>query len=228
MILHENFAFVHVPKTAGTTLHNFFEKRHGLKCYRELHGSYIDIPLESRNTFVFGFMRNPLHQEVSLWKYHSHFWAGEAKKDPISFEDWCRWKWEEAQDWARKWLNEGHVDYGWGFNYRPQAGYFCDEQGICQATKIYRFEELLPSLAEISQRIGLDVNTHGESKALDGSNGMTYQWSRGKLNYDELITPKAEAILREHKAIDFRLWETDGDISIDYECPTVANYAYAR
>ena len=227
MIISNNFIWIHNPKTAGTSLHNVFLNRHGLDCFRELHATYRDVPIQDREgKFVFGFMRNPIDQEVSLWKYHADFaWKKESGKPPMCFEDWCRWRYVENEEFATPWLNETQRTYGHVFNIRPQAGYFCDENGACKASKIYRFEKLHGSLEEVSERIGLDVRINREEK---DCKGMTYGWSRGKDDYSKYVTPYSEKILRKAKAIDFFLYEQPGDINLNFEYETVPNYAYSR
>jgi hypothetical protein len=222
MIITDQFIYVHVMKTGGTSIHNTFERRHGLKCFRELHASYLDVPEEQRaGKYVWGLMRDPVEQEASLWRYHAHFWGKDTGKPEMSFEDWCKWRYQKPQQWAETWLNQNHIDYGWGFGVRPQAGFFCDESGVCQASHIYRFDNLHSAMEDIQERFGFDMD-------LEEHKGMVYQWSRERRDYPDHITSYAIDLLKEAKAIDFGLWNTPGDIPLEFECETVPNYAYTR
>ena len=224
MIITDQFVYIHVMKTGGTSIHNTFERRHGLKCFQDLHSTYRDIPKDMRDgRFVWGIMRDPIEQEASNWRYHAHFWHRDGNPDGemMPFEQWLEWKYIRPQEWASKWLQPSHIDYGWSLNYRPQAGYFCDEDGICKADRIYRFDDLHAVMQEIGDRFGYNLD-------LEEHKGMVYQWSRNKRDYAEHATPRAIELLRKFRAIDFELWEADGDIRTDYVCPTVPHYAYAR
>ena len=50
---------------------------------------------------------------------------------------------------------------------------------------------------------------------------MSYNWGRGREDYSKHVTPKAEAILRKAKPLDFQLWETEGiDPHQTFTCST--------
>lgn len=219
MIIGNNFVWIHVPKCAGSSFEEMMEERHGLPISIHQHSTARDIPVEHRGKTIIGFMRNPLQAEVSNWRYHNFSWENNGT---FTFERWCRWRYEERQDWGYfMGLNLKDAEYGHVFNVRQQAGYFCDEEGHCLADHIFRFSELDESLKKISNLTGLDCN-------ISGYRGMQYNWGRGKEDYSQHITPEAERILRKAKPLDFRLWQASGPIRTDFTCPTVPNYAYSR
>ena len=219
MIIGSNFVWIHVPKTAGSSFEQMMEKRHGLPVYGEQHDTARDIPAEHRGKTIIGFMRDPLNAEVSNWRYHNFSWENNGT---FTFERWCQWRYEEDERWGYfMGLNQKDVVYGHKFNVRQQAGYLCNEEGHSIADHIFRFDELESSLAKVQEITGLDCD-------LSEFFGMSYGWGRGKEDYSKHVTPKAEAILRKAKPLDFRLWETEGKIPTDFFCETVPHYAYSR
>ena len=113
------------------------------------------------------------------------------------------------------------IEYGHVFNVRPQAGYFCDEEGRCIADRIFRYEDLSNSLSEIGDRLGIDVS-------LDEYQGMQYLWSRGEEDYTQHVTPLCQDLLRKAKGIDYMLHNLPGPVTTNYVCETVKKYAYTR
>ena len=223
MILTDKFAFIHVPKCAGTSITNMLLDRHGIKGKGEPHACAQDIPEAMRDlVWIWGFMREPLEQEVSNWRYHSFSWDMENRTD-WTFEDWCRWRWEEDQDWAP--VPEGAAHYGWHLATRPQAGFFCDENGDCIANRIFRFDNLETCLWEASEMTGLDLTL---SKDKSSHNEFVYHWSKKKDDWKRHLTDRAVELCHKHKALDFALWETPGPIRTTYNCPVSPDYGFSR
>ena len=219
MIVGNEFVYIHVPKTAGTSFELMMRERHELHVKGDQHDSAADIHLWNRSKFIFGFMRDPIKSEVSNWRYHKSSWA---HNDQFTFENWCIWRYEEEKEWGtRLGLRDEPLNYGHIFNIRPQAGYFCDENGDCIADMIYRYESLPLALADLTSRLNMDMS-------IDGFNGMTYGWSRGNEDYEKHVTDRSVEILRKAKGIDFDLHYHHGPISTDFKCEVSANYGYTR
>ena len=220
MIIFPNAVFIHVPKCAGTSFEDMCLNRHGINITGQQHDTARDIPVDQRKKWIFGFMRDPVQAEYSNYRYHRFSWGGNNK---FTFEEWCIWRYlsGEKQYGTLFGITQEQIDYGYTFNVRPQAGYLCDEDGSCIANKIFRFEQLGPSIDEISKKLKMDCS-------LEGTHGMTYNWSRGKENYDASITERSRDILRKAKGIDFMLYEWGEDIPMNYRCRTTPNYAYSR
>lgn len=226
MIIFPNAVYIHVPKTAGSSFELMCEERHGYLRARDwidqdLHSTARDIPNSERHKWIFGFIRNPAHSEFSNFRYHHHAW--ELSPD-VTFDDWCEWRYtDKTKEYGMERLGipMKYLEYGYTFNIRPQAGYFCDENGNSIADAIFRYSDFYPALNEISRKLGLDCD-------LRGYNDMQYSWSRGNQKYEESITPHAVSILREVKGVDFMLYDTPGRVITNFIVPTVPNYAYAR
>ena len=192
MIIFPTAVWIHVPKTAGSSFEEMCEGRHGIPVTGAQHDSARDIPELDRHKWIFGFIREPMNAEVSNWRYHSFSWTNNGN---FTFENWCIWRYGgEESAWAEKQM--GLIGkpawYGHIFNVRPQAGYFCDEKGLCIADRIFRYEQLQESLTEVQDHLGLDVH-------LDGFRGMQYDWGRGKEDYSQHVTPICHELLQVAK-----------------------------
>jgi len=221
MIIFPNAVWIHVPKTAGSSFEIMCEKRHNIPITGEQHDTARDIPQQHRDKWIFGFIREPMNAEVSNWRYHRASWDNNGN---FTFENWCIWRYggEEAA-WAAKQmgLKPHPVEYGHVFNVRPQAGYFCNEDGKCIADRIFRYEELYDSLTEVEEKLGMNVR-------IGDYQGMQYGWSRGREQYAQHVTPICQELLRKAKGIDYMLHSLPGSVNVNYICETVPKYAYSR
>ncbi len=204
-------------------------ERYQINIFGDQHSTARDIPDKFKKFWIFGFIRNPIMAEVSDWRYHRRYWES---NESFTFENWCRWRFEESADFGKQFgLNDADMYWGRVWNTRPQAGFFCDENGECVADAIFRYEELEESLKIISDTIGVDLSL--PDKPLPSPDGyvtetMTYAWSRGREDYTQYVTDEAERILRKAKSIDFMIHGWPGPVLTKYTCPTVQNYAYTR
>jgi hypothetical protein len=72
---YNNFLFIHIPKTGGTSINNTFEKNN-LKTWNTVE-DYGHDPLYilkknniiNNNTFIFSIVRNPYTRAFSYWKH---------------------------------------------------------------------------------------------------------------------------------------------------------------
>jgi hypothetical protein len=220
MIIFDSHIYIHCPKTGGSSFEEMCKSRHGVQVWGKQHDIAADIPNAHLHKSVFGFIRDPLMAEVSNWRYHKFSWRGNAF---FTFENWCKWRYGGLYEDFGFYLglNEKQVKYGYRFNVRPTAGYFCDALGYCVADRIFRYEELSEGLTEISEMLGMDCS-------IDGFKKMQYSWGKGRENYMDHVTPKAAELVRSAKAIDFEIHEAPGKVSVDFTCPVIRNYAYTR
>lgn len=221
MNIGQNFVYIHVPKTAGSSFEKMMENRHGIpKARMHMHSSAIDIPASDRGKFIFGFVRHPVLAEYSNYRYHKYSWKG---NDEFNFSGWCYWRFgQKDKDYAKRFgITDKQILHGWNFNMHSQAGYFCDENNKCIADKIYRFEELESSLEDIQERIGLNCS-------LDDFRSMAYHWgNRGsrKEDYWDDITNKDVELIKLAKGFDFDWILSPGKVSTDFTYPSFKKYA---
>ena len=98
MISHRhNFIFIHINKTAGTSVVNslkpFVESyiaRRKRKCVDQ-HKSINDmLNEETKHYFKFAFVRNSWDRFLSLYKYRIKTNQTNLKNNPISFKEWAK------------------------------------------------------------------------------------------------------------------------------------------
>ncbi len=220
MIIFDNATYLHVPKTGGSSFERMCEERHGIGIFNKQHDTARDIPIEHRDKWTFGFIRDPMLAEFSNFRYHKYSWGGNDKFD---FDSWCEWRYtDKPEEYGYELgLNDIQVEYGYRFNVHPQSGYFCDEFGNCIADDIFRYEEINKALVLISKEIGIDCR-------IEGFNEMEYHWGRGRERYKENITDKSIEIMRSAKGVDFMVHSLPGEVITNFRVQTIPNYAYSR
>ena len=217
MIKNDNWVYIHVPKTAGTTTELLFEKQYFLKVEDEVHTTVYDIE-DKKNKFIFGFVRNPYTYEWSIWNYHKNSWGIFDE-----FDEWCAFRFDGKKDecYEKYPKKKGELDYGYILFIRSQAGYFCDENKKCIASKIYRFEQLRDSWDDIQNRINMDIKMDVYDRVY-------------KDDYKRDYTDYSYDLITKHRAKDIELFGYnfdgfEGDCPLDYSVDYVGkNYAYTR
>ena len=141
--------FIHIPKTAGTSLYNLIG-------YTGIgHVTYRWY--ESRNAskfqqyFKFAFVRNPWDRLVSAFFY--------LKKGGSNAMDkhWANQKivhYPDFDDFVKGWLHEKNIDNY--FHFVPQYKFICDNSFRIKMDYIGRFERLDQDFKIISEKLGLD------------------------------------------------------------------------
>ena len=217
MIKNDNWVYIHVPKTAGSTTELLFEKQYFLKVEDEQHTTVYDIE-DKKDKFIFGFVRNPYTYEWSIWNYHKNSWGIFDE-----FDEWCAFRFGGKKDecYEKYPKKKGELDYGYILFIRSQAGYFCDENKKCIASKIYRFEQLRDSWDDIQNRINMDIKMDVYDRVY-------------KDDYKRDYTDYSYDLITKHRAKDIELFGYnfdgfEGDCPLDYSVDYVGkNYAYTR
>ncbi len=224
MIIGHNFVYLHIPKTGGTSFCKMMSHRHNLeetvRWTRDEHNTARDILSDLRDShFIFGLMRDPVTHEASNFYYNTTTWGNNCSPD-FTFENWCEWRYGgKHEQWASQWLlNPANVRFGYAFSTRQTVGYFCDEDGNCIASRIYRFEDMKKSIGEISKDIGINCDL----------TGYHFFDSSRKTQPKPVVTDRCVELIRAAKPLDFILHGLDGDISTDFRCKTAPRYAYTR
>ena len=99
MLNHKhNFIFVHIPKSAGSSMGKFFKPKYGGP---EVHWKTHDVNLY-KDYYKFTFVRNPWDRWVSEYKWsRRQKWAKQLK--PMTFVQYCKCKKQNlASMYARK------------------------------------------------------------------------------------------------------------------------------
>ena len=216
MIQKDNWIYIHVPRTAGTSVEQLFQKHYNLYSEIDHHSTVYDIKdKKDKDTFIFGFVRNPYSVEWSLWRYCKGSW-----EIPFTFDEWCAYRFDGKS-------NEGYAKYprpsneaDYNLYVREQVGYFCDENKRCATSAIYRFEELRESWNDIQKKIDVDIQMNFVDSV--------YQ----SLDYQEVYTDYSYDLITRYKARDLEVFGYDfdgykGDIPLDFSVDFVGtDYAY--
>ena len=134
MIDHKhNFIFVHIPKTAGTSIEQTLNPRSPLHGDEHKHAEAVfykkKFPSKFDSYFKFTFVRNPWDRAVSyyMWKRKMN-----RIKDGTSFEQYCEL------------LKKGKAtsDSNFGLHSRPAVDWFLDANGNSLLDFIGKFENL--------------------------------------------------------------------------------------
>lgn len=160
--------FIHVPKTAGTSLEHSIEQAKGLvegnpkRIGKRFTNSGLasfrhnSIPALMRlglvdpgfvdRSFKFSLVRNPYSRFVSLWRHfqRGHRWLVDVRVEAF------------AELLAAEQLPRVELDYEPGlWFYGPQTTWLFDEGGRAVADYVGRFENLDLAFAEIQSRISV-------------------------------------------------------------------------
>ena len=136
-------AFIHNPKTAGTSISNWLDENFVTKRGRK-HGHHLEVKEYFPDTvFTFAVVRNPWSRLASWYHYANH--------DKESFEDWIMSRlatssmigFRPAVLWARNWYS---ID-------TPQADWVGDDINL-----VLRFENLNEEFEQVKKLLHCNKN----------------------------------------------------------------------
>ena len=218
MITTDKWVYIHVPRTAGSTIENKVSESWNRNAVADSqHTTVYDLKGNYQNRFIFGFVRNPYTYEWSIWRSHQHWDIFE------NFDEWCMYRFEENQEYFYEKFpsRKMELDYANELFIRDMSGYFCDENLQSYVSQIYRFEELEESWKEIQKRTEINVN-------------LVYQKWNYETTYRDEYTDYSYDLVSRHRAKDIKLFGYDfdgytGDVPLKFTTDYVGyNYAYTR
>ena len=128
---YSNVLFIHIPKTAGTSIFNFIYNK-GLdpwnRTFPRSHESYISLKnnnIIDSNVFLFSVVRNPYTRTYSCFHQFN-----KTNKTDISFIKYL------------KNIKNNEISLRTPLLHLPQSHYIVDELDNIAVKKIYRFENL--------------------------------------------------------------------------------------
>jgi hypothetical protein len=159
------FVFVHVPKTAGTSiaaaLGSLAGTSHRWVSPSTKHETLLDLSarvarrsntpnshslVSIESYLAFGFVRNPWDRMVSIYRYLQEVRPRAEIQDITSFESFVR-RASEGEPWIR------------GLHsLRPQVAFLATPTPQAQATFIGHTEHLFEDLATVSKQLGLSLS----------------------------------------------------------------------
>ena len=183
--LYKKFLFIHIPKTAGTSIktelekygeRNHYEEKKLLGLYKKKHAFYphttaselIDTIGEKplKNIFKFAFVRNPWDRMLSLYTFtllsaQKRLEHKLTRKDHISEEDDKKTVSDLGGQGFNKWLISTDYNndiYGTPLTRLPQSHWLTDQNNEIIVDFIGKYESLYKDLSSITSRLNIKVN----------------------------------------------------------------------
>jgi len=139
-----NFVFIHIPKTAGTSIANLiglYHKKHStVKMVKQMLG------LDWYRAFKFTIVRNPYDRIVSQYEHRKNNNYENIFSDNMSFENWVTE--------VYKFRNPKFVT--WDIGFITQKAWLKNEDGEVDIDYIVKFENLQHEMKKICQIIGIN------------------------------------------------------------------------
>lgn len=182
----KKFVFVSVPKTGCTSIMVQLDSSPGILMQPPpIYHSQLDTLVGHDDYFKFGFVRHPVDRFLSTYidgirdPGHIRDWAGSLLNYATPNEFCANLHNEEVR-------NEVH--------FIPQHRFFYKD-GVCIASKIYRYENFAESCHDISQRIGIYVHA-----------GVRMRATQRDTDYTKYLSDASIRILYDFYRRDFDLF----------------------
>ncbi len=180
-VLSRKALFIHVPKTAGTSVQRSLFGREvvGHQTFRQYE---LALPRRQLTSlFKFAFVRNPWDRLVSAWAFlrdggYNHWDREWAEKNLAQFPDF--------ESFVLQWISRKTVENGYG-HFRPQAYYLRNGRGRIDLDFLGRFENLARDFQRVAQLLG--------SSATLGSHNRSRR--RQSSTYRDYYTPRSSAVV---------------------------------
>jgi hypothetical protein len=179
MIVSTNpkFIFLHIPKTAGTSIEEALYEFHDFDYSDDVHidlmNYYDELPRKEFESFYkFTVIRNPFNLIYSTWAYYVR-----NNEIPIEFNEWIKWRYHGSFSDMKdriEYGNEGILRSGYYINRYPQTLWCVDREGNFIIDHFISFCELEKGFKEVVDHlnIGEIYLTHTNRNTID--TGMRY------------------------------------------------------
>ena len=152
----DDFVFVHINKTGGSSVEKAFglalDHRTALEKIEHLGRAEWDRRL------TFTVVRNPWDKVVSHYHYRMQRPKSYLKHHPIPFAEWV----------ARAYRDHDPLYYEGSRMFNPQAEWLCDADGTLLVDVVCRFERLAADVEAVGQRLGRTVSLPHEKPSRRG------------------------------------------------------------
>lgn len=164
--------FIHIPKTAGTSVLNAFGAR------KRLHLDYsvymMADPNRFRRYYKFCFVRNPWDRAFSTYNYFKNGGAGDVD---VWFKNQINGRYPTFSSWVMEFLDESRIHEH--SLLKPQYLYIFDVAGNCMVDFVGKYENLNADFDIVRAKIGLSKTLPYLNKSQESSSkkkiGRAYQ-----------------------------------------------------
>lgn len=172
-----SYAFIHNPRTSGSSITNFLleycgGKRYSVKSEIEkqynVHRVYASGPEKIKHYYKFGFVRNPFSRELSLYKLL-------MKNNSFTFKEWIISRFSDS-------TNKNYESILLYYKL-PQFGYFCDINGELDVN-VFRYEERDTALKIIGDNIKVNMSNIGRFRPSKNSPRFDIGDYRNEYDYE--------------------------------------------
>lgn len=160
MIVSTNpkFIFLHIPKTAGTSVEESLNSFHDYDYHDNPHAEmmlyYDDMSEEEYNTFYkFTVIRNPFNLLYSTWSYYV-----KQNNINIEFNEWIKWRFTEKLTKYSDTIDiygDGNFRMTYYINKNPQTFWLINNDGDFILDHVICFENIEKDLQEVFDILGL-------------------------------------------------------------------------
>lgn len=194
------FLFIHIPKTAGTSIEealfdyqdfNYLNEPHPIVAqYR----TYLTSELYD-SLFKFSFVRNPWALQVSTYKYYV------VNNDiDMTFDEYIKWKFmgypKDYEDRVRN-PEDSQLLVAYHMNRLPQTYFLMDEYGEIQMDYIGSLENIDEDFKELCNHLKLSDDVY-----LPHSNKSDY----GRKTFMDYYTDETINIVRDRFSMDIKIY----------------------
>ena len=181
--------FIHIPKTAGTSVGEALFPGVRSTHYRwEHYQSYS--PERFENYFKFTFVRNPFDRVVSAYFYLQQGGKSTMPNDR-RFWDLHLSPYKSFEDFVREGLHLSPVRR-WG-HFHPQAAFVASDDGTVQVDFVGRVENLTEDFQFVANKLMIDAR-------------LEHVNASQRKHYSEYYCPETVKIVRDLYAVDFDLF----------------------
>jgi hypothetical protein len=195
------FIFLHIPKTAGTSIEESLYEYHNIDFsddpHHEMLSYYDNMSKEEYDSFFkFTVIRNPFNLLYSTWAYYV-----KQNEFDIDFNDWVKWRYKEHYT-KYKHLSDNHpagesnLRITYYMNRHPQTFWLTDHDGNFIVDHLVCFENLSEDMGEIADKLKLE-----DFYLPHANKGQTYG-----SKYLDKYTQESIDIVKEQFKIDLDLF----------------------
>lgn len=184
-LLHERYgrpyAFIHVPKTGGSSIERALELAHEHKTAIEKRDALGWRHWDHK--FTFAVLRNPFDRAVSHYHWRVATHKADGADGHLPFPEWVRATYAERDP---HYVRSERM-------FMPQAAWVADDEGVVLVDFLARLEQMEQDWDLICRRVGTSVPLPHDKKTERG-------------DYHDYFDSVSKALVEEHYAVDLEMF----------------------